>query len=139
MNRHKNVWIFWLENQNSCNCLDIDCTFNAIHFFVHFLDQKLLQKTTTATTTTTYYILDMGPNNSTWLRYWLGLYFYQNSVNLKSNGILLPKLFWPTVRKKCSSDREILLKLETEGREFAKILRSLEQFIQTVKGQNNFL
>ena len=30
------------------------------------------------------------------------------------------------------------MKLEAEGREFAKILRSLEQFIQTVKGQNNF-
>ena len=32
-----------------------------------------------------------------------------------------------------------LLKLEAEGREFANILRlrSLEQFIQTVKGQNN--
>ena len=29
-------------------------------------------------------------------------------------------------------------KFEAEGREFAKILRSLEQFIQTVKGQNNF-
>ena len=43
-------------------------------------------------------------------------------------GILLPKLFWPTVRKNCSSDRE----------EFLKFLRSLEQFIQTVKGQNNF-
>ena len=27
---------------------------------------------------------------------------------------------------------------EAEGREFAKFLRSLEQFIQTVKGQNNF-
>ena len=54
------------------------------------------------------------------------------------NGILLPKLFWPTVRKKCSSDREKLLKFEVEGREFAKFLRSLEQFIQTVKGQNNF-
>ena len=40
--------------------------------------------------------------------------------------------------KKCSSDREKLLKFETEGREFSKILRSLEQFIQTVKGQNNF-
>ena len=37
-----------------------------------------------------------------------------------------------------SSDREKLLKFEAEGREFAKILRSLEQFIQTVKGQNNF-
>jgi hypothetical protein len=31
-----------------------------------------------------------------------------------------------------------ILKFEAEGREFAKILRSLEQFIQTVKGQNNF-
>ena len=38
----------------------------------------------------------------------------------------------------CSSDRKKLLKFEAEGREFAKILRSLEQFIQTVKGQNNF-
>ena len=41
-------------------------------------------------------------------------------------------------KKKCSSDREKLLKFEAEGREFAKFLRSLEQFIQTVKGQNNF-
>ena len=38
----------------------------------------------------------------------------------------------------CSSDREKLLKIEAECREFAKFLRSLEQFIQTVKGQNNF-
>ena len=37
------------------------------------------------------------------------------------------------MRKKCSSDREKLLKYEAEGREFANILRSLEQFIQTVK------
>ena len=42
------------------------------------------------------------------------------------------------MRKNCSSDREKLLKFEAEGREFAKILRSLEQFIQTVKGQNNY-
>ena len=41
------------------------------------------------------------------------------------------------MRKNCSSDREKLLKLEAEGQEFAKILRLLEQFIQTVKGQNN--
>ena len=41
------------------------------------------------------------------------------------------------MRKNCSSDREKLLK-EAEGGEFAKFLRSLEQFIQTVKGQNNF-
>ena len=48
------------------------------------------------------------------------------------------KLFWTTVRKNCSSDREKLLKFEAEGQEFAKFLISLEQFIQTVKGQNNF-
>ena len=42
------------------------------------------------------------------------------------------------MRKNCSSDREKLLKFEAEGREFAKNLRSLEQFIQTVKDQNNF-
>ena len=40
------------------------------------------------------------------------------------------------MRKTCSSDREKLLKFEAEGREFAKILGSLERFIQTVKGQN---
>ena len=44
-------------------------------------------------------------------------------------------LLW---EENCSSDREKLFKFEAEGREFAKILRSLEQFIQTVKGQNNF-
>ena len=34
------------------------------------------------------------------------------------NGILLPKLFWPTVRKNCSSYKEKLLKFEAESREF---------------------
>ena len=42
------------------------------------------------------------------------------------------------MRKNCSIDREKVLKFEAEGRELVKILRSLEQFIQTVKGQNNF-
>ena len=42
------------------------------------------------------------------------------------------------MRKTCSSDQEKLLKFEAEGREFAKCLRSLEQFSQAVKSQNNF-
>ena len=41
------------------------------------------------------------------------------------------------MRKNCSSDSEKLLKYEAEGQEFAKFWRSLEQFIHTVKGQNN--
>ena len=52
--------------------------------------------------------------------------------------VLLPKLFLLSVKKNCSSDREKLLKFKAKGREFAEFLRSLEQFIQTVKGQNNF-
>ena len=44
------------------------------------------------------------------------------------------------MRKNCSGDREKNLKFEAEveGPEFAKILRSLEQFALTVNGQNNF-
>ena len=42
------------------------------------------------------------------------------------------------MRKKILSDREKLLKFEAEGREFSKFLRLLQQFIQTVEGQNNF-
>ena len=44
-------------------------------------------------------------------------------------------LLW---EKKCSSEQEDLVKFKAGGQEFAKILRSIEQFIQTVKGQNNF-
>ena len=63
---------------------------------------------------------------------------FQHSQNEVHTGILLPKLFWPTVRKKCSTDWEKLLEFEAEGQEFEKIWRSLEQFIGAVKGQNHF-
>ena len=52
-------------------------------------------------------------------------FFLFVSLYLSKNGILLPKLFWPTVRKKCPTDPDFFL-------------RSLEQFNQAVKGQNNF-
>ena len=63
----------------------------------------------------------------------------KNSPPLRNEyGILLPKLFWPTVRKNCSSDREKKLKFEAEGREIANILRSLEQFVQTVHSGRSY-
>ena len=52
----------------------------------------------------------------------------RNLHEQNKNGILLPNC-----EKNCSSEQE-----KAEGREFAQFLRSLEQFIQTVKGQNNF-
>ena len=45
---------------------------------------------------------------------------------------------WYFVIKIVLMIEEKLLKFEAEGRLFAKSLRSLEQFIQTLKGQNNF-
>ena len=39
----------------------------------------------------------------------------------------------------CSSDREKLLKFEAEGREFAKELRSLEQFHSSSERSEQFL
>ena len=62
----------------------------------------------------------------------------QNSLVWK-NGILLPKLFWPTVRKNCSSDLEKLLKFEAEGQELTKVLRSLEQFVRNSERSEQFL
>ena len=73
--------------------------------------------------------------NTSW---WISFIIGERLLSMIVNGILLPKLFWPTVRKNCPSDWDKLLKFKAEGWEFSKILRSLEQFIQTVKGQNNF-
>ena len=61
---------------------------------------------------------------------------YQKSSRcIDRNGILfIPKLFRPIVKKIVLVFEKTLLKFKAEGREFAK---SIEQFIQTVKGQNN--
>ena len=42
------------------------------------------------------------------------------------------------MRKKWSTGQEKLLKLDAEGLELSKLLRSFQQFIQAVKRQNNF-
>ena len=36
-------------------------------------------------------------------------------IKMMKNGILLPKLFWPTVWKNCSTDREKLLKFKLKA------------------------
>ena len=45
---------------------------------------------------------------------------------------------WYFVIKIVLMIEEKLLKFEAEGQEFARFLRSLGQFIQAVKGQNDF-
>ena len=54
------------------------------------------------------------------------------------NWYFVTKIVQTFCEKKCYSDGGNLLKFEAEGPEFANILRLLEQFIQTVKGQKNF-
>ena len=93
--------------------------------FVNFLRKKCRKKFLSM-------YLVFCPFKCIWKRLW-------DDGATRRNGILLPKLFWPTVRENCCSDREKLLKFEAEGQEFEMFLISLEQFIQTVKGQNNFV
>ena len=62
---------------------------------------------------------------------------FYNGQSMIEMVFCLKKLFWSTVRKICSSDREIFLKFEAEGQEFQKFFSTLEQFFLTV-GQNNF-
>ena len=45
------------------------------------------------------------------------------------------KLFWPIVGKNCFSDQEKRLKIEADKQKYVESMRSLEQFIETVKGQ----
>ena len=66
-----------------------------------------------------------------------------NQSNVESNDLTS---FFLGCRSKISAEnfksfsRSLKLsKFEAKGREFAKFLRQLEQFIQTVKVQNNFL
>ena len=54
------------------------------------------------------------------------------------NGILFRILFGPTMRKKGFSNLKNICKLSDFCLEFAIFVRSPEQFIQTVKGQNKF-
>ena len=58
--------------------------------------------------------------------------------NTCRNGILFPILFWPTVRNFFFDDQEKRLEFKTEDWKFAKIMESLEKFVQTMKGQDNF-
>ena len=57
-----------------------------------------------------------------------------------TNVILLPKLFWPTAQweKIVLVIEKNVWNLRLKAENLQKILRSLEQFIQTVKGQTNF-
>ena len=64
--------------------------------------------------------------------------FSKNCLGLGFNDICYQKCYDPLWEKNVLVIEKKLLKFEAEGRGFANFLRSLEQFIQTVKGQNNF-
>ena len=64
---------------------------------------------------------------------------WEKIKQVEKNCILLPKLSWPTVRKKCCSDWEKLLKYKAEGHKYAKILRSLKvSWFQNVFMKSSF-
>ena len=68
----------------------------------------------------------------------VSLIFEKKSLRPVKLWYFVTKIVLTYCEKNCPSNQEKLLKLEVEGQEIAKILRSPEQFIHTVKGQNNF-
>ena len=69
----------------------------------------------------------------------ISIFRTNNKIHILENlkWYFVTKIVLTYCEKNCSSDQENVLKFEAEGGEFAKFLRPLEQFIQTVKGQNN--
>ena len=56
-----------------------------------------------------------------------------SGVNGKNGILLCTKIFWPTVRKNCSSDREKLLKFEAEAKNFQKFWDHLNNLFKQWK------
>ena len=71
---------------------------------------------------------------------WTKVNFIRASLSQKQKQkwYFVTKIVLTECEKNCSSNQEKNLKFKAEGREFAKFLISPEQFIRTVKGQNNF-
>ena len=62
-----------------------------------------------------------------------------NFLGSDKNGILLPKLFWSTVRKNCSTDQEKVLKFKAEGREFEIFFEIIRTINSSSERSENFL
>ena len=74
-----------------------------------------------------YYDLDVKLKKKLWPLQWIDQkwtfwYFVTKIALWEKNVLVIEKFFWNS---------------RLEGQEFAKLFRSPEQFIQTVKGQNN--
>ena len=65
-------------------------------------------------------------------------FFPQAMCSWKKWYFVTKNFFTYCEKKKILEFWEKLLKCKAEDQEFAKFMRSLQQFIQTVKGQNNF-
>ena len=70
--------------------------------------------------------------------------FFSSLQSQKLHCILFLKLFWPIVRRNCSSDQEKLLEFKVEGRELAQILDLWNNLFQkwkvrTIVGNWRFL
>ena len=68
----------------------------------------------------------------------LDLQLFPVKIGKEQKLYFVTKIVLSYCEKNCCSDGENILKFEAEGREFPKILKSLDQFVRTVKGHNNF-
>ena len=99
----------------------------------------ILDKTLHRPHSTCYSDIDFGKaQKAVWqhhVTYWGHCYLLSGRIQ---QWYFVTKIVLTYCDKKIVLIEKKLLKFETEGQEFAKFLRSVEQFLQTVIGQNNF-
>ena len=68
----------------------------------------------------------------------LAVLLFSEGFGCNNKWYFVTKIVLTYCEKKLFFDQDFFLKFEAEDTEFSKLLRSVEQFIQTVKGQNSF-
>ena len=124
--QHRSTIYFWFSTVSWILLFTVVSTRNSNSSFFNI--KKKTNKTTAVPNKINKFLAEMRSLNSETLPGWLGSFkptLITIQVSLPKNQHFATKIFWPTVRKKCSSDREKLLNFEAESREFSKFLRSL--------------
>ena len=106
-------------------------------FSTNFSDKEIRKSTTDSWYAATVYLTNF-PTKKLWWKNKHIQYFTRVASKFNVNGILLPKFFWPTVRNKCSSEKNFWnIRLKPRIWKFFEITKTIYVFKQFFK-QNAF-
>ena len=78
-------------------------------------------------------------NLDLWISFKLNFMTFAFSIQSVKYGILLPKLFWPTVRKKCSSDLEFFFEIRCWRSRICKMFEITRTIYSNIERSEQFL